>query len=1048
MDPSAAIGVAAAVLQFACFSTKAIASIREVAKAGSTASNAHTLLLTKDLNDVAGQLVTTCDLGSSDHALALKEIVADCAQSCAQLTQLLTALSLETTTLHTASPQEPAARSRWRSKLAFKKIQVGIKSVWKKEEIEELEMRIGKSRDQVMLRLQTLLVERQSTIHLELSGFRSKSESDTSFLKDHLEILCQSVSGLEAQLSRKTVGSQVMARASELQLLQATLHALIQNTPTPEVRILKKLFYQSMNSRKQHIKPSHEKTHSWILSEDSEDIEPKALGKYKSRYSGSSSTQYLLDLLQDRAAKCREGRERLITWLRSGDGVFHISGKAGSGKSTLMKTLLNHPRTRRELGHWAETNTLIISHFFFWRSGDVLQNSLTGLYQSILFEVLKECPELIPLVFPAAYRVFSSQARENCIEEAFFDQDHIQRAFGKLVSGSIPPGYRFCLFIDGLDEYGEDGRDRLEHEQLARSLSTWSQQKSIKIVATSRPYVEFEREFSPKQRIHLHDLVWFDIFSFSHDTFEKHRDFHRIEKDYDDLSARVADHSDGVFLWAAITIRSLHSSIANHAARTELYKQLDDTPKELGALYHSLLELLSPRDRLRASKMLLMTYAAVVYRRALDPCVLSWVDEWDNPAFPLNTPPGPYSSEEYSRRVDMVVAQLDGVTNGLLELRTAHDLRSGDYVGSRFLAINDMKAQPFVQFYHRTIRDFVVTNTEMRATLTAHPQFTADVTFSRVFLSALWLSSQPVDTKCLLGTFLQIVGTVPTDLFNSFKTAWLLISPEHMHILCATRMLQVWVVGPPSFHHWAVSAWEDLPDSELDQMVHARLSEPEQRDGSLLFSAAGRGRVKIVERLLLRGWSPNEKILVAWTKDAVRKITVWVGLCVYLFACFEEWRLRGRHRETRTYTPTWFFSEADSQVLEAFLQAGASPDVHYKSVIGLPDMDPSTWRREDISLLELVMFLDPPNRDRLAALMERGRGTTSASTLLEHSSSHGLTYDDSLGLEEDGEGGFQVHVIERTLIHRGEVIEYGAPFNGRYNLILPGFPVSGSRMLG
>lgn len=160
MDPCAAIGVAAGILQFACFSAKAIATIREVSKAGSTAGNAQTLLLTKDLQHVAGQLDTTCDLGSSAHALALKEIVTDCEQSCAKLTELLTSLSLETTTPQTVNSKEPKARARWslRSRLGFKKIEIGIKSIWKKEEIEGLEMRIAKSRDQVMLRLQTLLV--------------------------------------------------------------------------------------------------------------------------------------------------------------------------------------------------------------------------------------------------------------------------------------------------------------------------------------------------------------------------------------------------------------------------------------------------------------------------------------------------------------------------------------------------------------------------------------------------------------------------------------------------------------------------------------------------------------------------------------------------------------------------------------------------------------------------------------------------------------------------------------------------------------------------
>jgi hypothetical protein len=30
-----------------------------------------------------------------------------------------------------------------------------------------------------------------------------------------------------------------------------------------------------------------------------------------------------------------------------------------------------------------------------------------------------------------------------------------------------------CLFIDGLDEYGNDGVDNYKYEELAKSLITW-----------------------------------------------------------------------------------------------------------------------------------------------------------------------------------------------------------------------------------------------------------------------------------------------------------------------------------------------------------------------------------------------------------------------------------------------------------------------------------------------------------------------------------------------------------------------------------------------
>lgn len=58
------------------------------------------------------------------------------------------------------------------------------------------------------------------------------------------------------------------------------------------------------------------------------------------------------------------GQSRLVTrnrptlvfflnWLSDGNGIFHITGKLGSGKSTLMKFLCDHERTKLEFEKWA-----------------------------------------------------------------------------------------------------------------------------------------------------------------------------------------------------------------------------------------------------------------------------------------------------------------------------------------------------------------------------------------------------------------------------------------------------------------------------------------------------------------------------------------------------------------------------------------------------------------------------------------------------------------------------------------------------------------------
>lgn len=39
-----------------------------------------------------------------------------------------------------------------------------------------------------------------------------------------------------------------------------------------------------------------------------------------------------------------------VAWLEEGDGLYWIAGKAGSGKSTLMKYIASHPSTGNGAG--------------------------------------------------------------------------------------------------------------------------------------------------------------------------------------------------------------------------------------------------------------------------------------------------------------------------------------------------------------------------------------------------------------------------------------------------------------------------------------------------------------------------------------------------------------------------------------------------------------------------------------------------------------------------------------------------------------------------
>jgi hypothetical protein len=69
-------------------------------------------------------------------------------------------------------------------------------------------------------------------------------------------------------------------------------------------------------------------------------------------------------------------------WLEAGDGVFHVSGKPGAGKSTLMKFIFRNPRTKDLLTRWAAGRKLVFGKFFFWKPGSDMENSILAMRRS------------------------------------------------------------------------------------------------------------------------------------------------------------------------------------------------------------------------------------------------------------------------------------------------------------------------------------------------------------------------------------------------------------------------------------------------------------------------------------------------------------------------------------------------------------------------------------------------------------------------------------------------------------------------------------------
>ena len=85
-----------------------------------------------------------------------------------------------------------------------------------------------------------------------------------------------------------------------------------------------------------------------------------------------------------RETEAEKAWDNFATHLREDDVTqpYFINGKAGSGKSTLMKYILNDSRTLSALSQWAGDRQLLIVTFFFWNIGTPLQKKQCGYAKS------------------------------------------------------------------------------------------------------------------------------------------------------------------------------------------------------------------------------------------------------------------------------------------------------------------------------------------------------------------------------------------------------------------------------------------------------------------------------------------------------------------------------------------------------------------------------------------------------------------------------------------------------------------------------------------
>ncbi|OCK82329.1 hypothetical protein K432DRAFT_349202 [Lepidopterella palustris CBS 459.81] len=682
LDPFTALGLAGNVLQIIDFGSKLFSEGSELYKSsiGASSSNVQLEKDTKTLRQLSDKISSA--LGStsipiqelSDDEIALRGTATSCQRTADELLSILLDLRVK-------GPN----RKRQSLLQAFR-------GVRKKEQIEQLCDRLSEYRGQLTLHLVHILNEYQGAIGAKVDFLIDENQRMQVCRTTQLEYISKDLK----QLHRNTEDLKAIFEKRTLDLVSRGLSAVLQTSENlaAEQRILRSLRFDSMGARHSTIAEAHRKTFNWVFCQheaSSEDPEPQL--KFKD-------------------------------WLENGSGFYWISGKAGSGKSTLMKYLYDDPRTRNALWLWAGEQNLVLASFFFWSSGTEMQRSQKGLLQSLLFEILRSCPAFIRTICSSRWPKAQSAAGDFVPEP--WTLSELSQMFQKVMNEKTP---KFCFFIDGLDEYEGD------HSEMIQVLKGFLAWPDIKICLSSRPWNIFEDAFGQNidRKLYLQDLTREDIKLYAQSKFEESDIFQRLKKKdprYQDLVFEITDKAQGVFLWVFLVVRSLLEGLVNADRIPDLQRRLRQIPGDLERFFQYMLDSV---DEIYQEQTVQIFQVSVLVREPL-PLLTFWFLDEEDPDFALTMKTRPLDEEEILLRFEEARRRLDGRCKGLLEIT------------------KDASVFHFrVDFLHRTVKDWFKT-AEMQDLIAKRldGEFNPHVLVSKAFLAHVKCLPSPVPKRTLL----------------------------------------------------------------------------------------------------------------------------------------------------------------------------------------------------------------------------------------------------------------------------------------------------------
>lgn len=359
-----------------------------------------------------------------------------------------------------------------------------------------------------------------------------------------------------------------------------------------------------------------------------------------------------------------------------------------------------------------------------------MQKSINGLFQSLLYQILRASPDLIQSVC------------ERRLHHEPWTKEELYETFRRTEEARLTS--KFCFFIDGLDEYEGDEGD------ITRLLEALSISGRIKICASSRPGRQYEHILR-RQPDRMLDIVQFtqsDMHRHIDVNLQRTTKWKDLERIYPysckQIVNEVSARANGVWLWVFLVTNDMVKEVNKNEGIDTLHVIVQRFPDDLHEYFETMIMRVPKLHRPDMARILLIAVEEV---QPLPLYAFSLLEkEKRDVDYVLKAPVEPIREHETEQEY---VALKDRLRNRCSDLLIVDDDQHPIFL------------KHSVDFLHRTVRDFL-RDYDLKAHLTTD-SFQPLVSLSRICLGLL--KAVPVDNFRESSTVNIIIGLTDELLY-------------------------------------------------------------------------------------------------------------------------------------------------------------------------------------------------------------------------------------------------------------------------------------------